>query len=85
MKINAGKKTIEIKKKHVYRVVFCGAVITAAVYRKKYNTLSGEFDFLKLQNDDLKNYAADTTAHVLNAGIANVDKTSKNFRLIYHY
>ena len=85
MKINAGNKTIEIKKKHVYRVVFCGAIVTAAVYRKKYNTLSGEFDFLKLQSDDVKQYAADTTAQALNAGIANVDKTSKNFRLIYNY
>ena len=85
MKINAGNKTFEIKKKHVKRAVFCGAVIAAAVYRKKYNTLSGEFDFLKLQCEEMTKYAVDTTAHALNSGIAKNIGTEKNLLLHYDY
>jgi hypothetical protein len=86
MKINVRNKTFEIKKKHVKRAVFCGAIGVAVIYRKKYNTLSGEFDFLKLQTDAIEKFAVDCAAHALDSGIAtNIAEPNKDLVLFYNY
>ena len=86
MKVNIRSKTIEIKKKHVYRAVFCGAIVTAVVYRKKYHALNEEFGALKDYSDGFKVFADGVVTHALASGIATIEeRPGNNFGLKFDY
>jgi len=85
MKINVQSKTIEIKKKHVYRAVFCGAVGCAIMYRSKYNNLTEEVVKLSVQIAQAKKFAEEVGFHAVDSGVARIEESNGRSALIFNY
>jgi hypothetical protein len=85
MKINIRSREYEIKKKHIYRAAFCGAVGCAIFYRRRNNQLIELLDDCNKTMAQAKVVVDELTGHCVNSGIATLDKTKSVTQIKFDY
>lgn len=85
MKLKIKSKEYEIKKKHVTRALFCGAVGCALVYRSRYKTMLDGFDLLMDQKAQSDMFADELAHHCVNSGIADFKTVDGKSILSFDY
>ena len=85
MKINVRSKEYTIKKKHVYRAAFVGAVSAALLYRNKYNHLIEEIELIALQKKQSDGFANSLAMRCVDSGIATLETVNGKSTLHFDY